>query len=56
METTDPHSLTEKCTCDSSSRTCMFSENECCYFTGVTLEESPDDCDDGEYYKWATVD
>ena len=56
METTDPHSLTEKYTCDSSSRTCMFSENECCYFTGVTMEESPDDCDDGEYYKWATVD
>ena len=55
METTDPHSLTEKCTCDSSSRTCMFSENECCYFTGVTMEEFPDDCDNVEYYEWAKV-
>ena len=56
METTDPHSLTEKCTCDSSSRTCMFSENECCYFTGVTMEEFPDDCDNVEYYERAKVD
>ena len=49
-------SLAEKYTCDSSSKTCMFSENECCYFTGVTMEEFPDDCDDVEYYKWAKVD
>ena len=33
----------------------MFSENEC-YFTGVTMEEFPDDCDDVEYYEWAKVD
>ena len=45
MEPTDPHSLAEKYTCDSSSRTCMFSESECCYFTGVTMEEFPDDCE-----------
>ena len=56
MVTTDPHSLTEKYTCDSSSRTWMFSENECCYFTGVTMEKFPDDWDDVEYYKWAKVD
>ena len=49
MVPTDPHSLAEKCTCDSSSRTaCMFSENECCYFTVVTMEEFPDDCHDIE--------
>ena len=54
--TTDPHLLTEKYTCDSSSRTWMFSENECCYFTGVTMEKFPDDSDDVEYYKWAKVD
>ena len=48
MEPTNPHSLAEKYTCDSSSRTCMFSENECCYFTGVTMEEFPGDCDDVE--------
>ena len=29
----DPHSLAEKYTCGSTSRTCMFSENKCCYFT-----------------------
>ena len=44
MVSTDPHSLAEKYTYDSSSRTCTFSENECCYFTGVTMEECPDDC------------
>ena len=52
----DPHSLAEKYTYNSSSRTCMFSENECCYFTGVTIEEFLDDCDDVEYYEWAKVD
>ena len=56
MVPTDPHSLAEKYTCDSSSRTCMFSENEFCYFTGLTMEEFPDDCDDIEYYEWAKVD
>ena len=56
MVPTDLHSLAEKYTCDSSSRTCMFSENECCYFTGVTMEEFPDDSDDVEYYEWAKVD
>ena len=49
MVPTDPHSLAENFTSDSSSRTCMFSENECCYFTGVTMEEFPNDCDDAEY-------
>ena len=49
MVPTDPHSLAENFTSDSSSRTCMFSENECCYFTGVTMEEFPNDCDDVEY-------
>ena len=43
MVPTDPHSLAEKCTCDSSSKTCMFLENECCYFTSVTMEEFLDD-------------
>ena len=56
MVPTDPHSLPEKYTCHSSSRTCMFSENECCYFTGVTMEEFLDDCNDAKYYKWAKVD
>ena len=50
------HLLAEKYTCDSSSRTCMFSENECCYFTGVTMEDFLDDCSDVEYYEWAKVD
>ena len=52
----DPHSLAEKYTCDSSSRTCMFSKNECCYFTGVKMEEFPVDCDDVEYYEWVKID
>ena len=56
MVPTDPHSLAEKYTCNSSSRTCMFSENECCHFTGVTMEEFPEDCHDVEYYEWAKVD
>ena len=56
MVPTDSHALGETYTCYSSSRTCLFSENECCYFTGVTLEEFPDDCDNVEYYKWARVD
>ena len=56
MVSTDTHSLTETYTCDSSSRTYMFSENECCYFTGVTMEEFPYDCDDVQYYEWAKVD
>ena len=56
MVPTDPHSLAEKYTCDSSSRSCMFSENKCCYFTGVTMEEFLDDCDDVEYYEWAKID
>ena len=56
MVPTDPHSLPEKYTCHSSSRTCMFSENECCYFTGVTMEEFLDDCNDAKYYKRAKVD
>ena len=34
----------------------MFSENECCYFTGVTMEEFLDDCNNVEYYEWAKVD
>ena len=34
----------------------MFLENKCCYFTGVTMEEFPEDCDDVEYYEWAKVD
>ena len=34
----------------------MFLENECYYFTGVTMEEFTDDCDDLEYYEWAKVD
>ena len=55
MVPTDSHSLGETYTCYSSSRTCMFSENECCYFTGVTMEEFPDDCDNVEYYEWAKV-
>ena len=50
------HLLAEKYTCDSSSRTCMFSENECCYFTGVTMEDFLDDCNDVEYCEWAKVD
>ena len=56
MVPTDSHALGETYTCYSSSRTCMFSENECCYFTGVTMEEFPDDCDNVEYYEWARVD
>ena len=56
MVPTDSHSLGETYTCYSSSRTCMFSENECCYFTGVTMEEFPDDCNDVECYGWAKVD
>ena len=56
MVPTEPHLLAEKYTCDSFSRTCMFSENECCYFNGVKTEEFPDDCKDVEYYKWAKVD
>ena len=52
----DPHSLAEKHICDSSSRTFMFSENKCCYFTGVTMEGFPDDWDNVEYCKWAKVD
>ena len=51
MVPTDPHSLAEVYTCDSSARTCMFSENEYCYFTGVPVEGFPDDCDDVEYYE-----
>ena len=31
MLPTNPHSLAEKYTYDSSSKICMFSENECCY-------------------------
>ena len=50
------HSLAEKHTCVSYLRTCMFSENECCYFTGVTTEEFPDVCDDVEYYEWTKAD
>ena len=56
MVPTDPHSLAEKYNCDSPVKSCMFSEKECCYFTGVTMEEFPDDCDDVEYYAWAKVD
>ena len=33
----------------------MFSENECCNFTGVTIEEFLDDCDNVEYYEWVKV-
>ena len=40
MVPTDPHSLAEKYTC---------------YFTGITMEEFPDDSDDVEYYEWAKV-
>ena len=56
MVPTDPLSLTEKYTCDSSSRTWMSSENRFCYFTGVTIMEFSDDCDDVGYYEWAKVD
>ena len=56
MVPTDPHLLAEKYTCSTSSRTCMFLKNECCYFAGVTMEEFPGDCDEVEYYKWAKVD
>ena len=53
MVPTDPHSLAEKYAGDSFSRACIFSENEICYFTGVTMDEFPDDCYDVEYYEWA---
>ena len=56
MVKTNPHSFAEKYTYVSSLRACMFSENECYQFTGVTMEEFPDDCDDVEYYEWAKVD
>ena len=56
MLSTDFHSLAKKYTCNFPSRTCMFSENEYCYFAGVTMEEFPDDCDDVEYYEWPKVD
>ena len=56
MVPTDAHSLAEKYTCDSSLRTYMFSENKCCYFTGVTMEGFPDDCNDVQYCEWAKVD
>ena len=52
MVPTDPYSLAEKYTSDSSSRTCMFPESECCYVTGVTMEDIPDDCHNVEYYDW----
>ena len=52
MVPTDPYSLAEKYTSDSSSRTCMIPESECCYFTGVTMEDIPDDCHNVEYYDW----
>ena len=48
MVPTDSLSLAEY-TCDSSSRTCMFLENECCYFTDVTMQDFSDDCNDVEY-------
>ena len=51
MVPTDPHLSAEKYTCNSSSKTCMFSKNECCYFTGVTTKEFPDDYDDVWYYE-----
>ena len=53
---TDPNSLVAKYNGNSSSRTCMFSENESCYFTGVTMEEILDDWDNAEYYEWAKLD
>ena len=56
MVPTDPDSLAEIYTCDSSSRTCMFSENERCYCTDVTMEEFLDDCVNVEYYEWTKVD
>ena len=56
MVPADPHSLAEIYTCDSSSRTCMFSENERCYFTDVTMEEFLDDQVNVEYYEWTKVD
>ena len=56
MVPADPHSLPEEYACNSSSRTCVFSENECCYFTGVTMEEFPDGSDNAEYYELAKVD
>ena len=56
MVLTDPNSLVAKYTGDSSSRTWMFSENECCYFTGMTMEEILDDWDKSEYYEWAKLD
>ena len=34
----------------------MSSENGFCYFTGVTMEEFSNDCDDVGYYEWAKVD
>ena len=55
MVPADPHSLPEEYACNSSSRTCMFSESECYYFTGVTMEKFPDDWDNVEYYQWAKV-
>ena len=51
MASTDPHSLAEEYTGDSSSRTCTFSENECCYFTGVKMKEFLNDCNEVQYYE-----
>ena len=28
---------------------------KCCYFTGGTIAQFPDDCNDLEYYEWAKV-
>ena len=55
MVPADPHLLAEKYTCISSSSSNMFSENKCCYFTSVIMEEFLDDYDDVECYEWAAI-
>ena len=51
----DCHSLAIEYTCNYSSRTCIFSENKCCHFNRVPMEEFPDNWDDVEYYEWGKV-
>ena len=53
---TNIHSLVEEKSCDSSSKSCMYSTCDECCDTGLKFEDCKDDCTEIQFYQWKQVD
>ena len=53
---TNIHSLVEAYSCDSSSKSCMYSTCDECCDTGLKVEYFKDDSTEIQFYQWKEVD